>query len=357
MKNILFVASEPKNLHATQCLDEHDHLQETRINAPLREGFGVTYLPNVTSDKMIKYLRKISPEFVHYCGHGNKEGEIQVSQEDGKARRFNTDILIRCLQRNHRLECVVFCSCNSAELLKELVEVSNYAIGFKGNVTHSDMHQFTSDFYEELFNVGSTYHAYLNTIDRIYQRGQQGNYLILKSKLKFVMKNALNDDLSAAQANLQLVEKEISITDQAIHEVGQSIEIETGAYSREFYEVIEHHPAGKEVIWFSNNRDLLASKVASTLYRGKKTDEIESFTEEVKLLYLGFEAILLYYENNAEAIEIFKIALGACPIQDYIQAIHQLEHVDITVAKSKDFELLFSKSIVSALGILTNLTS
>ncbi len=357
MKNILFVASEPQNLHSTECSSEHKHLLDALINANLKDDFSIKYLDHVTSDELIDKIRKIAPEYIHYCGHGNIDGEMQVSKPDGIAHSFRSDMLVKFLRGNHRLECIILCSCNSENLVEEIKSVSNYVIGFRGNVRNSDMHLFTTDFYSELFEVGSPLHAYLNTIDKIKSRKQQGNYLIFRTKLNYVMESVLNKELSIAQAKEFALREEIVLSDQLLSVANHNIEGMEEAYSQDFLEVMKTHPTPSEVIWFSSNKDALANKVAATLYRRKSREEIEDFAEEIKLLYFAFEIVLVYYEDEAGAVDNFKIAVEEYPAKDYIDALEELKHIKFGVNRSENFNILYSKSIEYSLSIVVNLTS
>jgi hypothetical protein len=360
MKRILFVGSEPKDLPTTECISEYDDLQEVHAQSSLKQDFTVEYLPRVSADKLIKRMRKIPPHYIHYCGHGNADGVIQVSRtEDGTSHSFGSEELARFLRRNYRLECVVFCSCHSEHLIEDLQDVSNYLFGFRGKVDNETMRIFTREFYTELFEVGSTYHAYLNMVDNMRAKTQRGNYLIFKSKVTNDMKKAsLIENKSVAEAKALDLGKGITSTDNRLSAINQEIEDTTGAYTLEFYKMMETHPAADGVIWFSNNKDALAVQFAYDLYQGKSEREIEEFVEDLKLLFFGFEALLLYYEDETAAIEIFEAVLSSeCPPQDYLSALEKLNHVEFSIARSENFQLLYPKAIATSRTILTNLIS
>lgn len=357
MKRILFVASEPKNIPTTECSAEYKVLNYEWKNSRLKDEYAVIFQEDLTSDELIDSIKKIAPEYIHYCGHGNADGELQVQYSDGVAHRLKSDLLVKFLRRNQRLECIVFCSCNSEDIVEEVKAVCNYAIGFRGNVHNSDMHRFTAEFYNELFEVGSPLHAYLNTIDRIRARIQQGNILIFRTKLNYVMESVLKKELSIAQAKALAAEEEMNLSDQLLSIAERDIEELSGAYSDDFFEVMKTHPAPSEVIWFSSNKDALAAEVAARLYRGRDQQEIDDFIEEIKLLYFAFETVLVYYENEDVAVENFKNAIGEYPISDYIGALSELRHVQFTVFKSKDFEVLYEKSINYSISIVSKLIS
>jgi|GEM_PF-3050714 len=358
MKRILFVGSEPKDLPTTECFSEYDDLKEVHINSPLRDRYAIEYLPKPSADKLIRHMRKISPQYIHYCGHGNADGALQVIRpEDDTSHSFGTEELAKFLRRNQRLECVVFCSCHSEHLIEDLYDVCNYLFGFRGEVNNDTMRMFTKEFYSELFEVDSTYHAYLNMVDNMRAKIKQGNYLIFKSKVTNNMrKEVLYEAKAIAETEAMQLSEDIASANTRLSAFNQEMEDSIGAYTIEFYQMMETHPAADGVVWFSNNKDALAVQIAYALYRDRSEREREEFTEDIKLLYFGFEALLLYYENEESALEIFNTLLSSeCPAKDYLRALEELNYVHFTIALSDNFKLLYAKSIATSQGILTNL--
>jgi len=357
MKTILFVASEPEILDPTKCSMEHKHMQRVKLDTRFGEDYSVTYWDSVTPDDLLQLLKRC-PNYIHYCGHGNKEGEAQVTRADGTVVSVSPEILAKYLRRNKKLECVVLCSCNSAILVEQIKGSSNCSIGFIGNVNNDDMHQFTADFYSELFTVGSPLHAYLNMIDKIRIRKPQGNFLIFRTKLNQVMESVLNKELTIAQATALEFRQDIGLTDDLLAAAQESMDTLEKGYELDLIRVMKTHPAPREVIWFNHAKEALAVEVAKILFRDKAESDIFEYAEEIKVLYFAFSYVLAFYEDEDGAIETFEGVLGTdYSTQDYINAISELRHIEFGCERSPAFDILFDKSITHSISIITNLTA
>jgi len=340
----------------TQCGLEHQKLLSAKTKARFNEDFSLNFWQDTTSDSLIKMLKDLNPQYVHYCGHGNADGEFIVRGHKGRTVSFRANTLAKYLRQNPRLECVIFCSCNSANLVEEIKAFSNYAIGFTGEVDNLDMHQFTEDFYEELFQLGSPFNALLNTIDKIKERRQLGNSIILRTKLNHIMERTLYERLSAAQANAIAVENEIQLTDRLLEQAEGGLASAGQAYSVDFKKVMVTHPTPDEVIWFSSAKDQLALEAAKVLYRKKNSVEIEDFANELKILYLSVETALVYFQENETIRENFISAIDGSeyPIADFINALDELKYLDFGFNPSENFKTLYERTIELGKKILLN---
>jgi hypothetical protein len=359
MKKILFVASEPELLHSTGCSRDLNAIQNAQLGSNYEDLYKIIYCIDATIDNVIDFVERSSPELFHYCGHGNIDGEPILRNHDGHIIPFRSNILADILQRTSDFECMVFCSCNSAELINGLKRFSENTIGFTGEVVNSDMHRFASVFYGELFKIGSPFHAYLNTVDRIRANIQQGNQLIFTTKLNDFMEQSLNKRLTVAQAEQLAVEQNVILTDNLLQVIGDNIATAEKSYNSDFINVVKTHPAPDEMIWFAKTKDYYASEIAQLVFRKKTKDEIEELAQELEILFLALETSLLYYQdhNRIKTNILQSISGSECPDTLYIEALEELKIYKFGRKFTDNFDKLFTRTIDLCIAIIGSRTS
>lgn len=357
MKKILFVASEPKSQGATECDEEHNFMQDLYQGSRFQNSFNISYCNHATVDRLIGRIKKLSPEYLHYCGHGNLDGEPMLLNNEGEYIPFKANVLKDILKRNERFECIVLCSCHSAELVEELKAFSENTIGFVGKVRNNDMHRFTQVFYGELFQMGSPFHAFLNTVDTIKANIQQGNHLIFRTKLNDFMEQSLNKRLSVAQAQKQALEENINVTDHLLQELENEISSTSQSYSVDFLNVIKTHPTPDELIWFSKAKDQIAIEISSLQFRRESKKDIDKFADELQILFLGVETALLYYQDHEliRANILSAIEDSGYPTTYYIESLEELKIFKLGFPITENFKVLFEKIIDISIETLSSI--
>jgi hypothetical protein len=102
-------------------------------------------------------LLRHKPAIVHYCGHGEKDGALVLSTEDGKARIVPPVAMAKLLaEAEPRIECVVLNSCYSSELAEKLAKVVGCVVGMSSKILDDSALVFAHDFYTALA-YGKTY--------------------------------------------------------------------------------------------------------------------------------------------------------------------------------------------------------
>ncbi len=355
MSKIFFIASEPSMHPKIKCYEEYHKIIALKDTTRFGRKFNIEYYPHVTTDLLIDILKRDS-SFLHYCGHGNIDGEFMIYGEEDKIVPFRSNQLAHLLKQNNRMECIVLCGCNSSVISEELKLYSNYVIAFEGKVKTVSMHWFVENFYKAYFNTNSVYVAYSDIFEKMKARVMHNEKIVLKTKKNYFMEQVLQKKLSVAQAKALAIEQGIEIDRILLEGLGLLHKNALGEYNADFQKIIQSHPTPGEMIWFSNSRDLLALEVAEKIFSFKEEKVIERFAKELKLLFLAVETGLLKFPDKDLVKTNAKLAVKGSKYkaQELISALEGLENAKFGVEKSKDFTFIMNevlgifKSVINA---------
>ncbi len=345
MKRILFIASEPKASKPVQCDEEYNLILQSRRNKRFGNHYFIEKLDRARGDDIVGYLKE-NPHYIHYCGHGDSEGDLEIERDDGSTFSFNPGLLREYLGKNKNLECIILCSCNSSELVEEIKHQTKYAIGFIGIVNDKDMHEFAAKFYSELFAVASPLHAYLNTTDLIKAVDKQGIQPIFRSKLNYIMEaRILQKDLRVAKKELKKYRTDLEFAERMIARINASKEDVVEESLGIFHKLMKTHPTPNEVIWFYSAKDSLAQEIAQEIFYDKPENQKDDLEFDLKMLFNAFEGVLISMDRKQEAVPYILEAKGEFSVEIYLEAFNKLNTKEFESGKSPDFEALMESSI------------
>lgn len=149
---ILLVTANASDQAARLLLDEEsraiiDALQRAR----LRDRYELHLSPAISFDRLVHDLDDHAPPFVHFSGHGDRDGALILQTADRYDHRIppeNIRQLFAALGR--RPELVVFATCYSRDLAEHVAPHVGHAIGFTGPLDDGAARHFSAVLYERL---------------------------------------------------------------------------------------------------------------------------------------------------------------------------------------------------------------
>ena len=151
MNVVLFLASSPVD-EARLRLDREAHqIDEGLRRSNKREQFKLEQKWAIGTDSLRRALLDITPQIVHFSGHGSGVSGILVVDDDGMAKLISTEALAELfgLCSDH-IECVVLNACYSEVQATAIAQHINYVIGMSDAIGDSAAIKFTTGFYDAL---------------------------------------------------------------------------------------------------------------------------------------------------------------------------------------------------------------
>ncbi|MBW4476095.1 MAG: CHAT domain-containing protein [Tolypothrix brevis GSE-NOS-MK-07-07A] len=150
-RTILLLAANPLGT-SRLCLGEEERdirteLQRTRYCNwfDLQSRWAVRYSDVQTA------LHEITPQIVHFSGHGEGQDGLVFQDENGRAKLINSEALANLFQLcAEHVECVVLNACFSDVQAREIALHIPYVIGMKSAIGDRAAREFSIGFYKAL---------------------------------------------------------------------------------------------------------------------------------------------------------------------------------------------------------------
>ena len=125
-----------------------------------------------TVDDMLQTLKRQPFEIVQFSGHGDREGILVESGPDGTAQLLAADRLKNLIASSgRRPRAIILMACYSAEILPELLELSQFVITILGPADDAAAIEFTVCFMEEYLRNPSVEMAFSTAQKTVYAKG------------------------------------------------------------------------------------------------------------------------------------------------------------------------------------------
>lgn len=148
---LLFLAANPLDRGRLQ-LDEESRAISQKIRmADLRDCFQISQRFAARADDLIQAMNEDRPHIVHFSGHGNTSGDIELVGKDGRSASVTARAmkhLFGVLGRTTRL--VVLNSCYSKSQARAITSSIDCAVGMSAAVTDVAAIVFAGSFYRAL---------------------------------------------------------------------------------------------------------------------------------------------------------------------------------------------------------------
>ncbi|MFX0086045.1 MAG: GTP-binding protein [Candidatus Hodarchaeota archaeon] len=114
------------------------------------------------------YLRKYKPHIVHFTGHGEKDGQLILVNDRGRAKRIKLDNFVNAFKpHKERLHLIMLNACWSAIFAKALAKHIDCVIGWSTDVNQEVASNFSTHFFGGLAGGLSIQESYESARDLI----------------------------------------------------------------------------------------------------------------------------------------------------------------------------------------------
>ncbi len=155
MIKILFLASNPADRPRIQCQEEHREISHALQLRDEANTFDIATEFAVRVDDLQTLLLEYKPDIVHFCGHGNRSGEIIFSKNADESAPVSPKALGDLLgilhkQNGHKIQCVVLNSCFSKVQANEITQHVDCVIAGPYEIIDDSAIKFAKAFYANL---------------------------------------------------------------------------------------------------------------------------------------------------------------------------------------------------------------
>jgi CHAT domain-containing protein len=150
MLRILFLAANPNQ---TSRLDLEEEIRSIEMELQAvkhREAISMIPCHAVRPDDLVRYVRNVAPNVIHFSGHGSPDG-IVLRNDVGGYQTVSGDALRRFFA-NRGIDLVILNSCVSGDQAKQISTVVPAVVGTSDLVGDEAARRFSISFYRGLGN-------------------------------------------------------------------------------------------------------------------------------------------------------------------------------------------------------------
>jgi hypothetical protein len=150
-KTILILAANPKNTSRLRLDEEVREIDIGLKMAQMRDEFTLKQVWAVRRSDFRRAMLDISPNIVHFCGHGSGEEGIAFEDDNGRTKLISTEALAGFFELfADKVECVVLNACYSEVQAKEIAKHISHVIGMSKGIEDTAAIEFAVAFYDAL---------------------------------------------------------------------------------------------------------------------------------------------------------------------------------------------------------------
>lgn len=149
--SILFLAADPTDASRLRLGEELREIQEKLQLAKMRENFFLHQRMSVRPADISQALLDISPNVVHFSGHGTNMGALCFENKVGETHPIQSDALAALFEQfATQVDCILLNACYSETQAKALAKHINYVIGMNRAIGDEAAIAFAIGFYQAL---------------------------------------------------------------------------------------------------------------------------------------------------------------------------------------------------------------
>ena len=246
---ILFLAANPKDTTQLKLIEEANKIDAALQATPQRESISLESRWAVKADDFRKYLLRYKPQFLHFSGHGSKEGGIYLEDDLGNGQIIRSDFdnnemtrethkkatrglikestiakLISLIGKN--IQCVLLNACYTKNLGEAIGKHVEYVIGMDRAISDDAAIVFAKTFYEAL--------GYGENVDVAFELGQVALQNLGEGDIPKIHKREESTENPNAKPT-QVPPKDETSSKNSVHDKGQCLKM----VSREIANLLE----------------------------------------------------------------------------------------------------------------------
>lgn len=185
MHNILILGANPQQTDPLRLDQEVRDIEEGLLRSKNRDGFKISQKWAVRPRDVRRAMLDVSPQIVHFSGHGTGEQGLVFEDEVGQPQLIRGEALASLFKLfSDQLECVVLNGCYSEHQANEICKHIDYVVGMQQSLGDKAAIEFAVGFYDALGAGRSVEFAYELGCSAIQLSGTVGeNVPVLKRKV------------------------------------------------------------------------------------------------------------------------------------------------------------------------------
>ena len=150
-KKILILSANPKNSTPLRLDQEVREIDEGLTRAKQRDRFELAQKWAVRPRDVQRAILELTPQIVHFSGHGVGEGGLAMEDETGQAKLVSTQAIAGLFELfADQIECVLLNACYSEIQATAIAQHIPYVIGMNQAVGDAAAREFAVGFYDAL---------------------------------------------------------------------------------------------------------------------------------------------------------------------------------------------------------------
>ena len=184
-QKILILAAVPQGLRLDKEIRKIESAIRRTTNLDL---FEVKIKTAVRPKDIRRALAEEQPQIVHFCGHGDEDGSLQLEDDGGNYKLVAPEGLAFLFKLHaDYVKCVVLNACYSEKPAEEISEYINYVIGMNSAIADNAALVFSEGFYDGLGYISNNQDMFQRAFDEgmvaiQMESPSQGSIPILKKK-------------------------------------------------------------------------------------------------------------------------------------------------------------------------------
>jgi hypothetical protein len=145
---ILFLSANPKDTDGLRLEEEIREIEQSILRAQKKDRFNLIKKGAVRVSDLQFYLTQDKPAIVHFCGHGNQQGQIILENNIGQAISVPPAALERAFKAiRDNVRCVVLNACFSYAQACAISKHIDCVVGMSSSIQDEAAIAFSSAFY------------------------------------------------------------------------------------------------------------------------------------------------------------------------------------------------------------------
>lgn len=151
MVSILFLAADPTDASRLRLGEEFREIQEKLRLSKQRDKFDLYQRMSVRPADISQALLDISPQIVHFSGHGTSRGELCVEDTSGQILALHPETVAALFEQfADQVECVILNACYSVDQANAIAKHIRYVIGMNQAIGDKAAISFSIGLYQAL---------------------------------------------------------------------------------------------------------------------------------------------------------------------------------------------------------------